>query len=200
MCGRYYIELDDDVTQEIARILADLNKRHSDKNYKTGEIFPTNDAPILLARDNNNIEPDVLKWGFPNFKNKGVIISARSESAFEKPTFRNCLVSRRCIVPASGFYEWNRNKEKISFTQPNSPIMYMAGIYNIYNEESRFVILTTAANSSISDVHDRMPLILPWDQIEPWLLDSSLTQTFLNQVPTLLNRKSDYEQATFDFK
>ena len=198
MCGRYYIDLDDDVSQEIARILANMNKKYTEKNYKTGEIFPTNNVPILIGKD-EHIEPELLTWGFPNFKNKGVIINARSETAFEKPTFRNSLVSRRCIVPASGFYEWNKNKEKIAFTQPNSHIMYMAGIYNIYNEESRFVILTTAANISINDVHDRMPLILQGDQLEPWLFDGNHTQNFLNQIPTLLERKSDYEQATFKF-
>ncbi len=76
MCGRYYIELDDDISQEIAKILANLNNKYSENSYKTGEIFPTNDAPILLAKDNNYIEPEVLKWGFPNFQNKGVIINA----------------------------------------------------------------------------------------------------------------------------
>lgn len=191
MCGRYYI--DDETSKEIEKILQELDKKNLGKSCKTGEIFPTDTVPILVAKG-ENIEPDVLTWGFPNFQRKGVIINARSETAFKKPTFRQCLVSQRCVVVASGFYEWNKSKEKILFTQPESNIMYMAGIYNLFQNESRFVILTTAANNSINDVHDRMPLILSKEQIPIWLNDSRQTQTILNQVPALLNKQSNYEQ------
>lgn len=193
MCGRYYV--DDETSREIKKILEQLDKKINNPSIKTGEIFPTNDVPILVAK-NKNIEPDVLKWGFPNFTNKGVIINARTETVFEKKMFRESLVSRRCIIPANGFYEWNANKEKIFFTPPSETIMYMAGIFNVFNNEPRFVILTTNANSSIEDVHNRMPLLLSNNQIEPWVLDDMQTQTILNQTPYLLNRSSDFEQQT----
>lgn len=195
MCGRYYV--DDETSKEIQKILKDIDSKNSSKSYKTGEIFPTNTAPVLLA-EKDAIVPDLLTWGFPNFKNKGVIINARSETAIEKPTFRQSLVSRRCVIPANGFFEWNKSKEKIFFTQPESSIMYMAGIYNTFQNESRFVILTTNANQSIVDVHDRMPLILQKEQLQPWIFDYLRTQEFLKQVPIILKRKSDYEQTKLD--
>ncbi len=197
MCGRYYV--DDETSREIKKIVEELDKKlgNTSTKAKTGEIFPTNDAPILVAKG-NKIEPDVLKWGFPNFKNKGVIINARSETAFEKPMFRTSLTSRRCIIPANGFYEWNANKDKIYFTPQTESIMYMAGIYNLYETEARFVILTTSANSSIEDVHDRMPLLLTENQIEEWVFDDMKTSTILKQTPYLLNRKSDFEQQTLN--
>lgn len=102
-------------------------------------------------------------------------------------------------MPASGFYEWNTNKEKIYFTPQGEEVMYMAGIFNIYNNEPRFVILTTEANTSISDVHERMPLLLSKDQIEAWLFDDMQTQKILKQTPYLLNRFSDFEQQTLDY-
>ena len=74
MCGRYYIKLEDDISQDIARILAILNNKYFEKSYKTGEIFSTSDVPILLVKDNNIIESEVLKWEFPIFQNKAVII------------------------------------------------------------------------------------------------------------------------------
>lgn len=196
MCGRYYI--DDETSKEIEKILQDIDKKSSGKSYKTGEIFPTETVPILVAQK-DNIVPDLFTWGFSNFKSSGVIINARSETAFDRNMFRESLLSRRCIIPANGFYEWNNNKEKIYFTKPDSNIIYMAGVYNAFNEEGRFVILTTNANSSIADVHDRMPLILQREELQPWLFDSNQTQNFLKQIPTALERKSDYEQIKFDF-
>lgn len=193
MCGRYYI--DDDTAKEIEKIVAELDKKYSNKSYKTGEIFPTNDVPILVAKG-KNIEPEVVKWGFPNFKGNGVIINARSESAFEKKTFRESLVSRRCIIPASGFFEWNSSKDKIYFMPKEEHIMYMAGIYNVYNNEARFVILTTEANSSIEDIHNRMPLLLHSNQLDQWVFDDMRTSAILKQTPYLLSRKSDFEQQT----
>lgn len=187
MCGRYYI--DDETSREIEKILQDIDKKKPGNSYKTGEIFPTDTVPILVAQD-NRIVPELYTWGFPNFYKKGVIINARCETAFEKKTFRESLVSRRCIIPASGFYEWNKTKEKLYFTQPSSDILYMAGIYNSFSGISRFVILTTSANASMADVHDRMPLILKPEQTETWLYNSSVTQDILYQVPVSLQRSS----------
>lgn len=195
MCGRYNFTTEE--SEEIRRILERLDQRFANNNVKTGEIFPTNIVPVLVP-ESGQIEPIACGWGFPNFKNKGVIINARSETVFEKKTFRESLIYRRCVIPANGFYEWNKNKERIYFKQPKSSIIYMAGIYNYYNEESRFVILTTGANQSIVDIHDRMPLILYKEQLHSWLFDNEQTQAMLNQVPTILTRKSDYEQTKLD--
>lgn len=195
MCGRYYI--DDETSREIEKILKDIDKKNTGKQYKTGEIFPTDTVPILVAKG-ENIEPDVLTWGFPKYQQKGVVINAKSDTIFEKRMFSQSIQSRRCIVPATGFYEWNKNKEKIFFTQPGSSIMYIAGVYNFFNEDGRFVIITTNGNESMKNVHDRMPLILPQGQLQTWLFEPDQTQNILNQVPTLLNKKSDYEQITLN--
>jgi len=195
VCGRYCV--DDETSREIQKIVGESDKKLNHLKIKTGEIYPTNEVPILMARG-KSIALDMLKWGFPNFSNKGLIINARQETVFEKKMFRESIVSRRCIVPASGFYEWNTNKEKIYFTPQGEEVMYMAGIFNIYNNEPRFVILTTEANTSISDVHERMPLLLSKDQIEAWLFDDMQTQKILKQTPYLLNRFSDFEQQTLD--
>ncbi len=188
MCGRYYI--DDETSKEIQKIIEELDKKSSAPRIKTGEIYPTDDVPILVGKS-NGIEPDVLKWGFPNYKGSGIIINARAETASDKRMFGEHLLSRRCIVPASGFYEWNTNKEKIYFTPKEKSILYMAGIFD---REQRFVIVTTDANTSISDVHDRMPLLLRKEQIEPWVYDSMQMKEILKQTPYLLNRSSEFEQ------
>jgi putative SOS response-associated peptidase YedK len=220
MCGRYYV--DDDTAKEIRKLLEHLDARLSRSNgskpdnvkrmqsqamerlsfeeesFKVGEIRPTNEVPMLYSNQ-DAIDVKVSKWGFLNPAGKGVIINARAETAFEKKTFRESLLSRRCIIPARGFYEWDSDKNKIYFTMQENKFMYMAGLYRNYGEEDRFVILTTGANQSVSDIHDRMPLILEQEQIPSWVLDNQVTNDILHQEPPMLNRTAEYMQATFDF-
>lgn len=185
MCGRYYV--DDETSREIRKILEQLDAKYENNNKKTGEIFPTEKAPILAAF-HNRIEPELSVWGFPNFYKKGVIINARAETALDKKTFRECVVNRRCVIPSSGFYEWDSNKKKFLFTREGSEILYMAGLYNFYQDECRFVILTTEANESMTEVHNRMPVILEGEDINGWILDQNSTGRILRQVPPLLMR------------
>lgn len=180
MCGRYAF-FTDEQNKEIMDIIKQVDKKHQ---YKTGEIFPTNEVPIIL-----NDHVDVLKWGFPNFKNKGVIINARSESASEKRMFKNCLENRRCVIPTTGFYEW-KDKTKYHFTLPNNPVLYMAGLYNTFGDNNCFVILTTAANKSMETIHDRMPLVLSKNMINDWLDDSTIAMHLLHDVPPELQHNA----------
>ncbi len=185
MCGRYYV--DDETSREIRKILEQLDAKYENNSKKTGEIFPTDKAPILAAF-HNRIEPELSVWGFPNFYKKGVIINARAETALDKKTFRECVINRRCVIPSSGFYEWDSNKKKFLFTREGSEILYMAGVYNYYQDECRFVILTTEANESMTEVHNRMPVILEGEDINGWILDQNSTSRILRQVPPLLMR------------
>ena len=120
------------------------------------------------------VTPDVAKWGFPSFRGKGSIINARSETAAEKRSFRESLMIRRCVVPSTGFYEWDSQKQKHRFQLPGSGSLYMAGLYNDYQDGRRYVIMTTAANKSIINVHDRMPVIVPSDKIYDWITNTDV--------------------------
>ena len=75
-------------------------------------------------------------------------------------------------------------------------MLYMAGIYSRYQDEDRFVILTTQANASMKPVHDRMPLILEKNEIIPWIFDREKTSEFLHKVPCMLERRSEFEQMS----
>ena len=184
MCGRYTIFTDEDY-DEIAKILDEVNKRHH-ADVKTGEIFPTNLAPVLLL-EREGIQPEPMIWGFPNFRNKGVIINARSETAPEKPMFKSCLFERRCVIPSTGFYEWDKEKHKYMFRLPGKNMLFMAGLWNEFKGERRYVILTTAPNQSIINVHNRMPLVLTRDQVNSWITDDSASMTILQDTPPMLD-------------
>lgn len=189
MCGRYSL-FSSEENQEIMRIVKSIDQKYPGTAVKRGEIFPTNQAPILQL-ENNKIMPELSTWGVPRFNAKGVIINARSETADERPMFRKSLHMRRCVVPSTGFFEWSQDEQKIKyqFTMPDQDALYMAGIFNEFQEEKQFVILTTKANLSISDVHNRMPVILPKDKIEDWLMTEEFAIPYLHASMPALNRK-----------
>jgi putative SOS response-associated peptidase YedK len=122
-------------------------------------------------------EAALMQWGIPQLQGNGVIINARAETAMEKPTFRTLLAHRRCVVPTTGFYEWqkqsgSKTKTKYLFRLPETKMVYLAGFYGLYAGINQYVILTTAPNSSIAEYHDRMPLILTPEQISDWLKEA----------------------------
>ncbi len=185
MCGRYFI---DDENTELSLIIREIRRSSPDIRLKTGEIFPTDSAPILTAK---NGKPEGAVWGFPSYKGKGVIINARAETAPEKPTFKSYFFHGRCVVPASCFYEWSPKKEKYRFTYGENGVIYLAGISGIYEGKLRFVILTTSANTSVSHIHDRMPVILSGIPTEKWLNDTDFALNYLMRDMPLLNAEPE---------
>ena len=104
---------------------------------------------------------------------------------WDKPMFRKCLEQRRCVIPSTGFYEWAADKTKYRFRLPGEDALYMAGLYNEFAGEPRYVILTTAANESIADVHNRMPVVLPRARIAEWIGGLGAPVGILRAVPPL---------------
>lgn len=118
-----------------------------------------------------------------------VIFNARAETVEEKKTFRQSLFTNRCVVPSTGFYEWDEQKKKHLFRlPPGEQTLYMAGICKEYDGIQRYVILTTAANNSMKAIHDRMPVILPKDKILLWATDTATALDYLhNEMPELVH-------------
>ena len=197
MCGRFYI--DDDTAREIEKTIRLVDEKLKMERYSK-DIHPTESAPVISYQHGGMFLAD-KKWGFPGFDSGKVIFNARSESVLEKKMFRDSVMKRRLIIPASGFYEWNRQKEKVTFTSAvkAQPILYMAGFFNRYGNEDRFVILTTGANDSMVDVHERMPLLLKDQELEEWLRDDRRLEEFLHSEPHGLQRKMEYEQQKLFF-
>lgn len=200
MCGRFYV--DDDTAREIERVVRKVDEQLR-KEKRTGDIHPTEKAAVISAGREGMIA-DAKRWGFPGFGSQKVIFNARAESVLEKKTFRESILRRRLIVPASGFYEWNARKEKVTFTSLNTeekstPILFLAGFYNRFEDGDRFVILTTAANASMKDTHDRMPLILEPQELEAWLWEENRLEAMLHKEPRQLRKRMDYEQQVLQF-
>lgn len=191
MCGRYYV--DEDTAKEIQKVIRDLDRKLA---LEAGDVHPSEQAVVLTGKC-PRLTADRMKWGFPQHDRKGLLINARAESALERITFRDSVRHRRCIIPAAHFYEWNKAKEKATFCREDSPALYMAGIWNHFENGDRFVILTTQANASVAPIHERMPLILEKNELENWVYEDGYAEYLLRKTPVLLKRKQEYEQMTF---
>ena len=194
MCGRFCV--DESMETKIWDVV-----RESDRKSRVlvvGEIKPSNTS--LIIKDSRHVlDVEAMTWGFHKPTGSGLIINARSESVTDKPMFRDSILQRRCVIPASWFYEWNRQKEKVTFKREDSSILFMAGFYQKYEEGNRFVILTTAANESMRPVHDRMPVILEEHELKDWICDFEFMREALRRVPRKLCREQEYEQQSFLF-
>ena len=192
MCGRYYV--DDETAREIEKMVDSLDSNKI--NMVQGDVCPSNTA-VVINRNHQNLSAEMMKWGFPGYEKNRLLINARAESVLEKKTFRESILSSRCVIPANGFYEWKNKKEKYKFERPDEQkTLYMAGCYKQYPEYGCFVIITTAANESVAPVHNRMPLILEKEEIRHWIMDTDAAEFFLHKTPILLERKTDYEQMS----
>ena len=188
MCGRYYV--DDETAREIEKLVRDLDRKLQIE--RTGDVFPAQNA--IIKGQEHHLAAEQMRWGFPGFEKGKLLINARAESALERRAFRDSIQNRRCIIPSRGFYEWNKSKEKFTFEREDATVLFMAGCYNRYEDEERFVILTTEANSSVALIHNRMPLILEPEEVEDWVLDDRATEYLLHKTPGLLKAHAEYEQ------
>ncbi len=176
MCGRYTVTAS---AREIAQTFgaemdADLELR---PRYN---LAPTQMAPVVVATDGAR-RVELRRWGLipswakdPKIGNR--MINARSERVATAPAFRAAFRSRRCLVPASGFYEWAPGKPKRPhyIHARDAGLLAFAGLHETWRPEgaepvATFTILTTDANALMARLHDRMPLILPRDAWSTWL-------------------------------
>jgi putative SOS response-associated peptidase YedK len=175
MCGRFVANIPADVLKEIFALIEtpQLAPRYN--------VSPTQQVAVVRNQGDRN-RLDLLKWGLVPSWSKDLsfgshLINARSESVAEKPTFRHAIKYRRCIVPTSGFYEWDHSggkKQPYYIQLADQSPMCLAGVWESWkspdgSELETFAILTTSANKLVEPIHDRMPVILHPDTFNLWL-------------------------------
>jgi len=178
MCGRFAFS----ATEKFYERFDVKNKLDLKPRYN---IAPGQEVPVVLCEEENRAK--LMKWGLiPHWAKDAKIgykmINARSESVSEKPSFRTPLRTKRCLVPANGFYEWDKKGlEKIPYfiTLKDESLFGLACLYDIWQDEQgkdifSFTILTAPANRLIAKIHDRMPVIIK-KPLEGLWLDKKLT-------------------------
>jgi len=178
MCGRFSLTANE----------AELNLRFQLEGGTAPYVPRYNGAPTQMMAVITNEMPNKLssfRWGLipPWAKDISIgnkMINARAETITEKPSFRTPLFSRRCLVPADGFYEWQQdeNKQPFRIFVKNNPVFAMAGLWERWKTPqgeivNSFTIITTEANSFMQPIHDRMPVILEKENEKTWLLSNN---------------------------
>ena len=162
----------------------------------------------MITGKTNGLRLEEMNWGFPRNQGSGLLINARAETVLERKMFRENVRRRRCIIPAKWFYEWDAEKNKVSFMRVEEPVLYMAGFYGCFQDEERFIILTTQANDSVRPVHHRMPVILEKNELKSWMClgtsqeeqrQDDVLKSILNKIPPMLKREQEYEQQSLVF-
>ena len=185
MCGRYVIEGTTELSErfQLRQIPADLFPE-----WTTYNAAPTQLLPVIVDDASGERTARPMQWGLvPRWSRRdgkrGVApINARAETLFEKPMFRGLTKAKRCIVPASGFYEWrktNGRKQPYYITSDDGEAWGFAGLYDLTHDEENeaagsFTIITTTANSLVAPLHERMPAILRREDEEEWVSHEAL--------------------------
>lgn len=174
MCGRYYVDTDNlDIKLISKKLSEDMNM------FKTGDVFPSDNALIVI--EGRTPKPVIYKWGFPISGSSKLIINARSESIGQKQMFKSAMNCRRCIVPTNGFYEWQKpDNKKLLFNYERESVLYLAGIWSVFNNQRCFSIITRDAEAPVSDYHNRMPLIVKKENVRQWLFNPSFANEYIN--------------------
>jgi putative SOS response-associated peptidase YedK len=179
MCGRYRLSRRQQLIEEY---FASSSRGEEDWSPRYN-IAPTQSIPVIRQHPEEPVrELSQARWGLiPSWAKDASggarMINARSETAAAKPAFRDALKSRRCLVPADGFYEWakiGKTRQPYCFEINDGQLFAFAGIWDRWSDrEANTVetcsILTTSANALTSTVHDRMPVILDKNSYDLWL-------------------------------
>ena len=196
MCGRYTLVKTHEVAErfQVEQTSLDLAPRYN--------VAPGQELPVVTKHSPNQLE--IMRWGLvPSWAKDTKVgysmINARAVGIQDKPAFRRPLRYHRCIVPASGFYEWQKvnTKTKIPyyFHRKDDALFGFAGLYDIHTDENgnkllTYTIITTSANEVVEPVHDRMPvMLLPEDEatwLDPELHDPEPLLALLKPYPAEL--------------
>jgi putative SOS response-associated peptidase YedK len=158
-------------------------------------IAPGSEMPVIIHEEKNELV--IMKWGMVPHWTKDIHtakrpINARAETLAEKPSFKELLKNRRCLVPASGFFEWKKEgNKKIPFYihLPKSPLFAFAGLYDRWTDPEgnlvfTYTIITTEPNDLIAKIHNRMPSILLPENEDRWLSKIPLSAGDLKEILT----------------
>jgi putative SOS response-associated peptidase YedK len=190
MCGRFALT---DTPEEVAALFGYLDAEPFPPRYN---IAPT--QPIAIVREEHHARRFALaRWGLvPSWvedpKRFSLLINARTDGILDKPAFGAAMKYRRCLVPASGFYEWRRQgKSKQPFwvkPERGGPIAF-AGLWETWSDRDggeidSACIVTTSANATVAPIHARMPVVVASENFELWLTgETDEANTLLRPAP-----------------
>ena len=157
-----------------SKVAARFRKDENDLFQPDGEVFPTAVMPALASSRSGQLRVFPMKWGFR--ERKLLLINARAETAADKTIFRDSWSCHRCAIPASWYYEWehdakSKTGQKYALRPATGGLVWFAALYRMENDIPVFVILTRPADDNIHWIHNRMPVMLPKEEIRKWIFE-----------------------------
>ena len=207
MCTRFYVEPE---TEEIKAVIEEAKKSplirkflHAGNAFRTsGEIRPTDVVPVIAPGKNGTKAAFPMRWGF-RIPGRPVLVNARTETAAEKPVFREAWEKHRCVIPASWYYEWEhltgsdgqkKTGRKYMIQPRNEQMTFLAGLYRIEGKVPVFTVLTREPPEELRRIHDRMPLILPKACIDSWIRpDADPDEVLKSALTDMITEKAEKE-------
>jgi len=175
MCGRYSLTA---TPEDVQALFGYIGQPNFPGRYNIAPTQPV--ATVLQAHGQRRFQ--LVRWGLiPSWVKDPasftLLINARAETAAEKPSFRNAMKNHRCLVPASGFYEWRRTpdgKQPYYISPADGGLMAIAGLWETWSDPDggdmdTGAMLTTQSNRMMSEIHHRMPVILKPEAFDAWL-------------------------------
>ena len=180
MCATF--QLSNDEVEDIKNIANSITDKYGSETTEkcfNRDFFPKNDIPVIGAGNRVSL----LRWGLPMPDSKSVVFNARAESLAQKPLYRNIL-SNRCLIPASWFYDWDCQKQKYRIEVDGQLMFCMAALWLRVVDKSGtksfyVTIITTEPNRQMLPIHNRMPAILTREDGETWLTDDTTVLSLL---------------------
>lgn len=204
MCGRYLLSYDLKSLIELLKNRWDIKTPNIDYYEPDYNIAPGQTVLAIYQNQDSDYLLSEFQWGYLPHWSKDLskkMINARSESIDKKPYFKDSFFKRKCLILASGFYEWQRDKSKTPYYIgiKDNNLFSFAGIWDFHPlkpELKTCAILTTSANSALSPIHDRMPVMLEYNSEKDWL---TIGKTDYSDVfrPLNANRMKIYEVSNY---
>lgn len=200
VCGRYATFEPIVITPDMQSVLADIHiDMHAELSQREPRynVAPTMKVPVLAMHD-DKATVEAMRWGLvpswaKDIKFGAKTINARADTVQTKPSFRTAFKKRRCLVPASGYFEWkgeSPNKQPYFIKHPKDHLLMFAGLWEGWKAPDAedwlhtFTIITGEPGKVSSDIHDRQPVILPPDVWDVWLTaEPADAAKILQEVP-----------------
>ena len=185
MCCRYYMEESPELRPYVeaakrSSLLEKMVAKLARPLIASGEVRPTNIVPVIAPSRKKELAVYPMLWGFTG--KTAPLVNARSETAAVKPTFRESWEKRRCVIPASWYFEWEhraapdgtqKTGDKYMIQPAGASSLFLAGLYRMEKLGDLaypvFTVLTKEPTEALRRLHDRMPVILPRSAVAAWI-------------------------------
>lgn len=199
----------------------EMSKKLGKSLFMSGDLYPSDIAPVLAPNKYGQMAIFPMAWGFTHKSTPKPLVNCRVETADSKPLWRDSWYRRRCVIPASWYYEWgypifdsdsrsmieHRNAKKVKYAiqTEGSNITYIAGLYR-YEEHCDmqvpvFSVLTREAAGIVKDIHDRMPVILDKEDVNDWIRPDGDPSAIVERALTnmVFEKAVEYHKSPTEF-